>query len=94
VATLNVSTLGETSAGNNGYFSVGSKDLKVGDDLVKVFEYSTAREADAEARLISSEGQPDPRMAIARINAPNFYKHGLLGAMGRWVGVAAARSRA
>jgi hypothetical protein len=74
--SLNVSVLGETSPGNNGYFSVASTDLKVGSDLVKVFEYRTAGEANAEASLISAEGQPNPRAAIGWISAPHFYKHG------------------
>ena len=74
--SLSVSTLGQTSAGTNGYLSVGSTDLKVGDDLVKVFEYSSARQADADASLIDSEGQFGPRLHIGWITAPNFYKHG------------------
>ncbi len=74
--SLSVSTLGQTSAGTNGYLSVGSIDLKVGDDLVKVFEYSNTRQADADASLIDSEGQFGPRLHIGWISAPNFYKHG------------------
>jgi hypothetical protein len=74
--SLSVTTLGQTSAGTNGYLSVGSTDLKVGDDLVKVFEYSNTRQADADASLIDSEGQFGPRLHIGWISAPNVYKHG------------------
>ncbi len=74
--SLKFSVSGETSAVNNGYFSVSSTDVRVGNDLLKVFEYSTASQADAEARLISIDGQPNPRAAIGWISKPHFYKHG------------------
>lgn len=74
--SLNVSVTGETSAATNRYFSVSSTDVIVGNDLLKVFQYSTADEATAEASLISSEGQPNPRTAIGWISKPHFYKHG------------------
>ncbi len=74
--SLNVSISGETSPSANGYFSVASTDLRVENDLLKVFEYGTAREMDADARFVSSEGQPNPRAGIGWISKPHFYKHG------------------
>jgi hypothetical protein len=74
--SLNVSISGETSPSANGYFSVASTDLKVENDLLKVFEYGTAGEMEVDARLISSEGQPNPKAAIGWISKPHFYEHG------------------
>ena len=63
--SLNVSISGETSPSANGYFSVASTDLRVENDLLKVFGSGTAREMDADARFfVSSEGQPNPRAGI------------------------------
>jgi hypothetical protein len=75
---LKVSVGGETSPQKNGYFSVSSRDVLVGDALLKAFEYGTAVGADADAARISADGQPNPRAHIGWIGAPHFFKHGQL----------------
>lgn len=67
-----------TSPQRNGYFSVPSRDVLVGDERLKAFEYETASKADADAALISADGQPNPRAALGWIAAPHFYKEGQL----------------
>jgi hypothetical protein len=74
--SLEVSSLGETSPSNKRYFSVPSSDLRVEHDLVKVFEYRTPEAADADVRLVSADGQPNPRAQIGWISTPHFYKKG------------------
>jgi hypothetical protein len=56
-----VSVGGENSPQRNGYFSVSSRDVFVGEMLLKAFEYQTAGSADSDAALISPDGQPNPR---------------------------------
>ena len=73
-----VSVGDETSPQRNGYFSVPSRDVLIGGARLKAFEYDTAGKADADAALISAEGQPNPRAAIGWIAAPHFYKQGQL----------------
>jgi hypothetical protein len=75
---LRVSLGGETSPRENRYFSVSSRDVMVGEARLKVFEYRAAGQADGDARLISNEGQPNPRTAIGWIAPPHFYKQGRL----------------
>lgn len=75
---LNVSVGGETSPQRNGYFSVSSRDVTVSGALLKAFEYETAGQADADAALISVDGQPNPTSQIGWISAPHYYKQGRL----------------
>ena len=73
-----VSVGDETSPQRNGYFSVPSRDVLIGAARLKAFEYDTADKANADAALISADGQPNPRAAIGWIAAPHFYKQGQL----------------
>ena len=65
-----VSVGDETSPQRNGYFSVPSRDVLVGWARLKAFEDHTAEKADADAALISAEGQPNPRAAIGWMQRP------------------------
>jgi hypothetical protein len=75
---LSVSLGDEASPQRNGYFSVSSRDVTVGDVRLKAFEYETATKADADAALITADGQPNPRAQVGWISAPTFYKQGQL----------------
>ena len=75
---LNATVGGQTSPQTNGYFSVSSRDINVDGTPLKAFEYETADKAEAEAALISADGQPNPRAQVGWISAPNFYRHGQL----------------
>ena len=75
---LEVSLGPETSPQTNGYFRVSSRDVIVADARLKGFEYRTSGEADADAALISADGQPNPRAHIGWVSAPHFFKRGQL----------------
>lgn len=75
---LDVSMRGETSPQRNGYFSVPSRDVMAGEALLKAFEYGTASTAEADAALVDTDGQPNPRAAIDWISGPHFFKQGRL----------------
>lgn len=75
---VTVATRGETSHERNGYFSVSSKDLEAGGALLKAFEYDSEAKADADARLIGVNGQPNPNATIDWIASPHFFRQGPL----------------
>jgi hypothetical protein len=78
---LAVSTNGEISPSNNGFFTVPAQELLVDGERVNGFEYSTAERAAAEAALISSDAQPNPRTRITWVSVPRFYRQGRLIAL-------------
>ena len=75
---LSVSLGDEASPERNGYFSVSSRDVTVGDMRLKAFEDETATNAGADTALITADGQPNPRAQVGWISAPTFYKQGQL----------------
>jgi hypothetical protein len=75
---ITVEMRGETSHQRNGYFSVSSKDLEAGGALLKAFEYDSEAKADADARQIGANGQPNPTAVLDWIAAPHFFKQGPL----------------
>jgi hypothetical protein len=78
---LTVSTNGEISPSNNGFFTVPAQELLVDGEHVNGFEYPTAERAAAEAALISSDAQPDPHTRITWVSVPRFYRQGRLIAL-------------
>lgn len=75
---LAVSVGGSTSARENGYFSVPSRDVRMGEARLKAFEYDALANANRDASLVSREGQPNPTARIGWISAPHFFRRGRL----------------
>src|SRR5688572_343102 len=65
---LTVSRGGEISANTMGFFTVAAKQILVGTERLSAFEYPTAEKAAADAALISSDAQPNPRAAIGWVS--------------------------
>lgn len=61
---FSVSLAGEVSPEVNGFFSVPARQVRVNESQINAFEYPSAEAAGAEAALISSDGQPNPRVAL------------------------------
>lgn len=72
---LTVAQSGEISANSMGFFTVPAKQIAVGAERLSAFDYPTADGAAADAALISSEAQPNPRAAIGWVSRPQFYRH-------------------
>ena len=81
---LTVSRSGEISADTMGFFTVPAQQILVGEERLSAFDYPTADRAAADAALISSEAQPNPRAAIGWVSRPQFYRH--LGVIALYVG--------
>lgn len=71
---LTVSQKGEISANTMGVFTVPAQQILVGTERLSAFEYRTAERAAADAALISSDAQPNPRAAISWVSRPQFYR--------------------
>jgi len=72
---LTVSQRGEISANTMGFFTVPAQQILVGAERLSAFEYPTAERAAADAALLSSDAQPNPRAAISWVSRPQFYRH-------------------
>jgi hypothetical protein len=71
---LTVSQGGEISAKTMGFFTVPARQILVGAERLNAFDYPTADRAAADAALISSDAQPNPRAAISWVSRPHFYR--------------------
>ncbi|MBI2628777.1 hypothetical protein HYW74_01705 [Candidatus Pacearchaeota archaeon] len=56
------------------FFKVPAKVIKIGDDKIQVYEYSSAEEMETEASKISDEGYRVKNVIINWLKPPHFYK--------------------
>jgi hypothetical protein len=75
---LTVSLAGETRPEVNGFFSVPATQVRVNAGQVNAFQYPSAAAAEAEARLISDDGLPNPTARVSWVSTPRFYRQGSL----------------
>ena len=56
------------------FFKVPAKIIKIGEDKIQVYEYSSAEEMEKEASMISDEGYKVKNVIINWFKPPHFYK--------------------
>ena len=72
-AGMNVETVGEV---DQPFLSVRGTMIKLQGEDVQIFQYSSAKEMEAQAALISSDGTAVGTRKIHWIGSPHFFKQG------------------
>ncbi len=60
----------------NSYFSVSARQIKVGDEMISVFEFEDAETANSQAETISKDGYTIADTEISWTDEPHFFQKG------------------
>lgn len=75
---LSATVTGQIPTDVNRFFSVPAQQIRVNDDWVNAFVYTSPQAAASAAAAISADGQPNPTVRVTWVSTPRFYRQDAL----------------